>query len=53
MTDKVIDLESRRASLTERKKEVRVEALRQAFRAARGEEDPNSRASKRRRKKKK
>lgn len=39
MTDKVVDFESRKQVHTEKRKEARVEALRRAFRQARGETD--------------
>ncbi|MEQ8407075.1 MAG: hypothetical protein RKH07_02225 [Gammaproteobacteria bacterium] len=53
MTDKIVDIDSKRAAHTEKRKQAKVESLREAFRAARGEPDPNSRASRRRKKRKK
>jgi hypothetical protein len=54
MSDKVIDFEQRREAHLHRRREARVEALKSAFRKARGEsEGPGSSKNKRRGKKKK
>jgi hypothetical protein len=54
MTGKVVDFESRKQFHAEKRKEVRIEALRRAFRQARGETevDPPGKRKKRSRKKK-
>ncbi len=54
MTDKVVDFEFRKQVHTEKRKEARVEALRRAFRQARGETEvaaPGKRKKRSRKKK--
>jgi hypothetical protein len=42
MNNKVIDLESKRHAHLHKRKEAKVDALRRAFRLARGEPDPDA-----------
>ena len=42
MEDNIVDFDSRKQSHLLKRKEARVDALRQAFRQARGEPDPTS-----------
>lgn len=54
MTDKVVDFESGKQVHVEKRKEARIEALRRAFRLARGETDvaaPGKRKKRSRKKK--
>ena len=40
--DNIVDFESKRLDHLQKKKEARVDALRRAFRTARGEPDPDT-----------
>ncbi|MFL2837930.1 MAG: hypothetical protein ACJZ83_03565 [Pseudohongiellaceae bacterium] len=54
MTDKVVDFESRKQVHAEKRKEARIDALRRAFRQARGETEvaaPGKRKKRSRKKK--
>ena len=53
MTDKVVDFESRKQVHNEKRKEARVEALRRAFRQARGETEATAPSKRKKRSRKK
>lgn len=56
MTDNIIDFEQQREAKDERRKEARVDAIRRAFRLARGEAEkarPGAKSSRRRKSRKK
>jgi hypothetical protein len=52
MVDNIVDFDSRKQSHLSKRKEAKVDALRQAFREARGEPEPSSPGSKRKRSRK-
>ena len=53
MSNNVLDFQARKSSYVEKRKEARIDSLKQAFREARGESKPKESKNKRKRSRKK